>query len=169
MYPALPLSHVVKPRGCYKYAANITKITFKGQDLPDRVYIGGAFCKVKPYIPPLNQCVNCWKFGHPAKYCRYATCCPLCASPDHTCTNCSSTKCICANCTQEHNVFFRDCIVYKFESKVAALCFKHGLTLKEARKEVCSNKFLSAHTQHPSDHILHYLSLYYIPSSFLHS
>ena len=36
---------------------------------------------------------------------------------------------------QEHNVFFRGCSVYKFESEVAALGFKHDLTLKEARQE----------------------------------
>ena len=52
-----------------------------------------------------------------------------------------STIHICANCTQEHNVFFRGCPVYKFESEVAALHFKHGLTLKEARQEARLNGF----------------------------
>ena len=42
----------INPRGCRRYSANIAKTTFKGQDLPDSVYIGGTFCKVKPYIPP---------------------------------------------------------------------------------------------------------------------
>ena len=43
----------INPRGCHKYPANIAKITFKEQALPDS--IGGAFCKVKPYIPPPCQ------------------------------------------------------------------------------------------------------------------
>ncbi|XP_066948599.1 salivary glue protein Sgs-3-like [Macrobrachium rosenbergii] len=34
-----------------------------------------------------------------------------------------------------NNVFCCDCPVFKFESEVAALCFKHGLTLKEAIEE----------------------------------
>ena len=52
-----------------------------------------------------------------------------------TCTNCRSTKYICANYTREHNVFFLDCPVYKFELEFAALRFKHGQTLTEATQE----------------------------------
>ena len=78
---------------------------------------------------------NCWRFRHPAKYCRSTARCPLCALPGHTHTNYPSTIHICANCTQEHNVFFRGCSVYKFKSEIAALGFKHDLTLKEAKQE----------------------------------
>ena len=84
---------------------------------------------------PLHQCQNCWRFGHPAEYCRSTARCSLCASPGHTHTNCPSTIHVCANSTQEHNVF-RGCSIYKFESEVAALCFKHGFTLKEASLKV---------------------------------
>ena len=124
----------INPRGRHKHPVNIATIAFKGQDLPDMVYIGVTFYKVKPYIYPPCQCQNCWRFGHPAKYCRSTARCPLCASSGHTCTNCPTIN-ICANCTQEYNVFFRGCSVYKFESEVAALRFKRGLTLKEARQE----------------------------------
>ena len=45
----------VDPRGRRKHPMNIATIAFKGQNLPDRVYIGGAFYnKVKPYIPPVS-------------------------------------------------------------------------------------------------------------------
>ena len=84
---------------------------------------------------PTCQCQNCWRFGHRAKYYRSTARCPLCFSPGHTRINSPSTIHICANCTQEHNIFFRGCTVYKFESEVAALRFKHGLTLEEARQE----------------------------------
>ena len=53
-------------------------------------------------------------------------------SPGSAQMNCPSTIRICANCTQKHNVFFRGCPVYKFESEVAALRFKRDPTLKEA-------------------------------------
>ena len=96
----------INPRGRPKYSVNIARIAFKGQNLPDRVYLGGAFYKVKPYIPHPRQCQNCWRFGHPAKYCRSTAHYPLCALPGYTCINCPSTIRICANCTQEHNVFF---------------------------------------------------------------
>ena len=42
----------INPHGCCKHPVNIARIAFKGQDLPDSAYIGGAFCKVKPYILP---------------------------------------------------------------------------------------------------------------------
>ena len=107
----------IDPCGRCKHPVNIATIAF----------IGGAFFKVKPYIPPPHQCRNCWRFGHPVKYCRSTARCPLCASPGHTCTNCPSTIHICANCTHHHNVFFQGCPVYKFESEVAALRFKYDL------------------------------------------
>ena len=77
----------INPHGGCKYPVNIAKITFKGQDLPDSIYIGGAFCKIKPYISPPHQCQNYRRFGYQAKYCRSIVCCPFCASPGHTCTN----------------------------------------------------------------------------------
>ena len=42
---------MIKPHSHCKYLANIAKITFKGQNPPDSVYIGGTLCKVKPFIP----------------------------------------------------------------------------------------------------------------------
>ena len=65
----------------------------------------------------------------------------LSASPGHTHTHCSSTIRTYANCTQEHNVFFRASLVYKFESKVDALRIKHSPTVNEARQEVHLNGF----------------------------
>ena len=44
------------PHGRCKHTVNIATIVFKEQDLPDRVYIGRAFYKVKPYIPLPHQC-----------------------------------------------------------------------------------------------------------------
>ena len=66
----------INPHGCHKYPINIAGIAFKGQDLPDSVYIGGTFCKMKTYIPLPCQCQNCWRFRHQAKYCRSITRCP---------------------------------------------------------------------------------------------
>ena len=50
--------YTINHGGHRNYPANIAKITFKGQDLPNSVYIDGAFCKVKPYIPPPLHPVN---------------------------------------------------------------------------------------------------------------
>ena len=42
----------INPRGHHKYPVNIARIAFKGQELPDSIYIGGVFYNIKPYIPP---------------------------------------------------------------------------------------------------------------------
>ena len=135
--------YTIPPRGRRKYPTNIAKIAFKSQTLPLEVYIGGALLKVQPYIPPPRQCQNCWRFGHLAKYCRSAARCPLCAMTSHDRSKCSSQIRTCANCTGQHNVFYRGCPTYKFEAEVAALRFKHGLTLKEARTEARRQGFSS--------------------------
>ena len=118
----------VNPHRRRNYPAKIAKIICKGQHLPDSVYIGGAFCKVKLHIlNPISAKTTADSDIH-------HTLPSLCLNWQcHT--NYPSTKCICANCTQQQNVFFRGYPIYKFELEVAALYFKHGLTLKEARQE----------------------------------
>ena len=97
---------------------------------------GGAFYMVKSYISPTPPTpVSAKTVGDPDIQQNtmdplHVALSALCGSPSHTQTNCPSTIRISANCTQEHNVFFRGCPVYKFESEVASLHFKHCLTLK---------------------------------------
>ena len=106
----------IPPRGHRKKPTNIAKITFRRHDLPFNVYIGGESLPVRPYQPPPRQCQNCWRLGHPAKHCRSKARCPLCAQPGHTRSNCSAQSRTCANCGGPHNVFYRGCPTYKFES-----------------------------------------------------
>ena len=49
----------INPHDRHRYSANNAKITLKEKDIPDSVYIGGVFCKVKPYIPTPPSCQNC--------------------------------------------------------------------------------------------------------------
>ena len=116
----------INSRGHRKHPVNIARIAFEGQDLPDRVYIGGTFYKVKPYISPhvsaktagdsdiqqntvdpLHVVLSMLHLGIQTVLQQY-----------------TSVQ------TASKNIMFN---VYKFESEVAALHFKHGLTLKEAR------------------------------------
>ncbi|KAG0716149.1 hypothetical protein GWK47_010357 [Chionoecetes opilio] len=125
--------YTIPPRGCRKSPTNIVKVTFKRQDLPDRIYVAGVHYSVKPYRPTPRQCQSCWRFGHPAKHCRSSARCPFCAQPGHARSTCPATSPTCANCGGSHNVFYRGCPVYHFESEVASIRFKKGFTLWEAR------------------------------------
>ena len=100
----------INPRSCCKYPANIAKITFKKLS-----------SKVKPYIPsapPMTKLLKIFISGNTADPLHVA----LCASPGHTHTNCPLTIRICANCTKENNNFFQGCLIYNFQSEVAAFC-----------------------------------------------
>nr|XP_027238655.1 uncharacterized protein LOC113829645 [Penaeus vannamei] len=125
----------IPPRGNRKSSINIAKITFRRHYLPHKVYIGGVSCHGRPYQPLPRQCQKCRHFGHPAKHCRSTARCPLCAQPGHELANCPAQSRTCANCGGPHNVFYSGCTAYKFESELANLRFKLGLTLREARQE----------------------------------
>ena len=115
------------------YLANITNITINGQDR----HIDGAVCKVKPYIPLLPPVsANTAEDSDVQQNTVDPPHFTLCSSLDHTRTKYPSIKCICANCTHEHNVFFRGCPVYKFESDVVVFRLKNGFTHKETRQEI---------------------------------
>ena len=86
----------INPRGRRKHPVNITRIAFKGQDLPDRVYIGGTFLSYvsakivgdsdiqQNTVDPLHVALT---VPHLAK--------PMQTAPQQY-------ECFCVNCTQEH-------------------------------------------------------------------
>ncbi|KAG0712132.1 hypothetical protein GWK47_019124 [Chionoecetes opilio] len=127
--------YTIPPRGRRKYPTNIAKVTFKRQTLPDSIYVGGEHLPVKPCRPNPRQCQTCWLFGHPAKHCRSSARCSFCAQPGHARSSCPATSPTCANCGGFHNVFYRGCPIYHFESEVAFIRFEKGLTLREACQE----------------------------------
>ena len=89
------------------------KIYFSTGNLPDNVIINKFRCDVKPYIQNVLQCTRCWRFGHPAMYCRSKN--PYCVQCSDThvfegsCKN-TSTKCI--NCKGKHYANDRSCPKY---------------------------------------------------------
>ncbi|XP_069993144.1 uncharacterized protein [Penaeus vannamei] len=127
----------IPPSGHLKNPTNTPKITFRRHDLPfNLIYIGGESLPVRPYQPPPHLCQNCWRLGHPEKHCRTTARYPLRAQPSHNRSDYSAQSCTCANCGGPHNVFYRGCPTYKFESEVAALRYRLGLCVKPDRKHV---------------------------------
>ena len=143
-------------RGKRTTTTHIARISFTAHDLPTHVIIGGERLPVRPYSPPPRQCQNCWRFGHPAKFCRSPYCCPLCAQPDHSKDDCPSTSHHCPNCGENHNAFSRGCPAYKFEAEVALIRHQQGLSLPDAVAHMSLHLFLQcqrAPNRHHSDEI----------------
>lgn len=59
----------------------------------------------------------------------------LCVQLVHDRSNCSTESHTCDNCVGSHNALYRGCLTYKFESEVAILRVKLGLTLRKAKQE----------------------------------
>ena len=96
----------------------IANITFTGQTLPQKVYIEGMACTVRPHVPKPLQCGKCSKYGHLRMYCRNQNPkCAFCASPDHYDQwNCGTPQCI--NCGEEHHSRAKTCPFYQYNTEL---------------------------------------------------
>lgn len=85
-------------------------VTFRGQELPDRVFSYHSSLPVEPYKFPTIQCLNCCRFGHIKSQCRSKPRCYRC-SQDHTGDTCDATKekSNCLYCASKHFATDKDC------------------------------------------------------------
>ena len=128
--------YTIPPRTRNKYPTNVAKITFDGWKLPSKVNIAGVIHDVREKKPTPLQCRSCWRFGHPQKYCRSSPegpRCPRCAEPDHSREQCAAEIPVCRNCEGPHPAYDNKCPRYKFESEVAAVRAREGMSLRAAR------------------------------------
>lgn len=89
-------------------------VTFASTQLPEYVYLDSWRHEVKPYIPPVKQCLRCMRFGHLAKFCKNKEVCSICSGEHNfkTCTiDNSSAKC--ANCSGNHIAISATCPLKK--------------------------------------------------------
>lgn len=93
------------------------KITFRGQTLPQYVFLYSVRFAVDKYQQPILQCKNCYKYGHPNKYCRNQTTCSKCGDKHHT-TKCSSYTLKCINCSLAHVADSQRCPVYESQKRI---------------------------------------------------
>ena len=127
--------YVIPPVGRRQYPARIAKVQFDTRTPPDAVIIAGTRLHVKPSIPVPRQCRQCWKYGHPAKHCRSAAACRLCASLVHTEDSCPKGAVRCVNCGGSHPASSRSCPLFVFEAKVLDIQRSDGLRRRDARQE----------------------------------
>lgn len=106
------------------------KLMFKGSSLPPYVYILGLRIRVEPYIYPVTQCSNCWRYGHTAKFCpSNKIICPKCTG-NHP--NCEVTFFKCVNCSGNHMALNKICPVYKKERRIRDLMSEYNCSYQKA-------------------------------------
>lgn len=72
------------------------RLCFKGSQLPRYIYVHDLRIAVEPYIFPVTQCSNCWKYGHYGKQCpANKPTCPKCGLKH---ANCEIANYKCVNC-----------------------------------------------------------------------
>lgn len=112
--------------------SNSILLTFDGKSRPEEISIFACFTKVLPYVPPLNECHKCLRFGHTAKVCKSKGRCCNCGE-NHEEENCNNpTKCV--FCHSEHKAFHKECLEYNRQHKLRELMYFHDLSYPEASR-----------------------------------
>lgn len=89
-------------------------ITFSCPVLPDSVDLNKWRFEVRPYIPPVKQCLRCLRYGHIAKYCKNQERCSVC-SQNHNYKVCDINfkEASCCHCGGNHIAISNACPVKK--------------------------------------------------------
>lgn len=135
------LNRRIKEGDKVKYVPSMTMLlTFDSKLKPEEISIFACPIKVHNYIPPLNQCHNCQRFGHKTKICKSKARCSNCGEL-HKFEECeNSTKCI--FCHENHKAFDKSCKEYDRQYKLRELMTFHELSYYEAAK-ICPPLFKS--------------------------
>lgn len=110
--------------------SEVAQIGFSGSHLPAFIYVDCLRVKVEPFVFPVTQCSNCWKFGHSKARCTSKTpTCPKCTR-DHI--NCEATIFKCVNCRGDHMALNRNCPAFSREKRLRELMAEFNCTYQVA-------------------------------------
>lgn len=89
-------------------------ITFSCPVLPESVDLNSWRFELRPYIPPVKQCLKCLRYGHIAKFCKNAERCSICGE-SHNFKNCPkpTEEATCCHCNGNHIAISSLCPVKK--------------------------------------------------------
>ena len=115
--------------------SNLFIITFSGDILPEKMYVGPFRVDVRQYIPNPRKCFQCQKFGHTKHFCKGDEVCDKCGQPGHQRGVCDKPP-FCVNCKGDHPSSSRDCPIWKKEKSIVELKHKQNISFREARLKV---------------------------------
>lgn len=123
------------------------KVEFKGEHLPERIYLGHLSYRVFAYVFPPLRCFRCQRMGHLASGCDAKIKCLVC-SGNHYKEDCLSDILRCANCNGDHVASSKACRYIKEGKQVESLKSK-GMTNGEAIREVNRGRSEQVQKQRP--------------------
>jgi hypothetical protein len=106
------------------------RLCFKGSQLPRYIYVHDLRIAVEPYIFPVTQCSNCWKYGHYGKQCPVNK--PTCPKCGKKYANCDITNYKCVNCSLPHMALSKTCPVFLKEKRLRELMAEFNCSYKRA-------------------------------------
>lgn len=115
---------------------NRISVTFRANELPEKVRFFCCVSKVVPFIPRVVLCLNCLRFGHQQNNCRGAKRCDRCTQRHEDETVCQKAV-VCAHCrSSDHNSKDEKCPERKRQLDIKSLMAKRSLTYTEASQQV---------------------------------
>ena len=110
---------------------NMIILTFDSPTIQENICIENERLQVREYRPRPMQCYNCFKYGHPLRYCKNAKVCINCGSLEHG--QCDK-EIKCANCSENHKANNKNCLEYKREEGALLKANAEHLSVGYARK-----------------------------------
>jgi len=108
-------------------------LTFGTPELPERVWAGFYYVRVKPYVPLPLRCYKCQRYGHGSAQCKKEAICFRCGEKDHEGSICQAdSKCV--NCNGSHMSSSRDCPKWKEECEIQKIRTEKKVSFPEARR-----------------------------------
>ncbi|XP_050497442.1 uncharacterized protein LOC126878649 [Diabrotica virgifera virgifera] len=109
------------------------QLLFDVRTPPKEIIIYSNLVTVDPYIPPVQQCFKCLRFGHSQRQCRGKARCPKC-SDEHTVQSCTVSVPKCLYCDLDHLATNKICKEFERQKKINEVMVFQDLTFFEAAK-----------------------------------
>lgn len=115
------------------------RVTFKGKELPNFVWMYGYKIRVELYLFPVKQCRNCWGYGHKTQNCKRVKKCSKCGQQaDKHGEQCNQS---CINCHGNHSADSKHCPERQKQKRIAEKMQQEKLTYQEARGTFLQNRY----------------------------
>lgn len=114
-------------------------VTFRSNELPEKVRFFCCVSKVIPFIPRVVLCLKCLRFGHQQDNCRGTRRCDKCTErhEDGTDSSVCQKEEVCAHCKSHgHNSRDVNCPERKRQFDIKTLMSKRNLTYTEASQHI---------------------------------
>ncbi|TGZ42229.1 hypothetical protein DBV15_12963, partial [Temnothorax longispinosus] len=114
-------------------------IKFERQTQPLEISIFKSKLKVEPYIPQIQICFSCFRYGHISSGCRSKARCGRCTLESHAnkddCPRINLPP-LCINCKSDHLPTASTCPVFIKQKKIVQTAAEQNIPYLEARNKI---------------------------------